>query len=305
MSRIIFIILVLSISSVYAGESGYRFLRVGVPAKAAGLGEAYVSRLGDVNTYMYNPAGLSQLTHRQMAAGYMDHILDISSGYGVYAQPYKDKGVFGAGFVYFGYGSFKGYDAAGYETGSYSSGDFALSFFYARPLQDNLHVGAAIKFIRSSIESYSSSALALDLGAIYVLSRYDMQLGVSLLNAGIVTKKFIDYNEKLPLSLQLGVSKQWRFYTFGLDWSDLNVPGNRFSRFILSAEADPWEKIIFRAGYNHQRRNELDLNGSGFLDHAAGLSVGFGFKYQNYVFDYAFASWGIGAVNRFSLTVNW
>lgn len=297
-------ILCLSISPLYAGESGYQFLRVGVPARATGLGDAYASQFGDVNTFMYNPAGLSQLSHRQFAAGYMNHILDIGSGYGAYAQPYKDKGVFGVGFVYFGYGSFQGYDAAGYETSSFTSNDFALSLFYARPLQNNVHVGAAIKFIRSSIENYSSGAVALDLGAIYVMPQYDLQFGASLLNAGFVTDAFVDHKEKLPLSFQLGLSKKWNFYTFSLNLSDLNVPGNRLERFALSAEADPWEKIVLRLGYSQQRRSELDVTGSGILNDVAGLSAGMGFKYQNYVFDYSFSSWGIGAVNRFSLTVN-
>ncbi|KAB2880320.1 PorV/PorQ family protein [bacterium] len=304
MLRFVILIIFIGFSSSYAGESGYQFLRVGVPAKATGLGDTYVSQFGDVNTFMYNPAGLSKLSHRQFSAGYMNHILDIGSGYAAYAQPYKDIGVFGAGLVYFGYGDFQGYDASGYETSSFSSSDYALSLFYARQLKENVHFGATVKIIRSAIENYSSGAVAVDLGAIYVLQQYDMQLGASLLNAGFATHAFLDHKEKLPLSLQLGVSRKWNFTTFGLNLSDLNLPGNRLKRFAVSAEADPWEKISMRIGYNLQRKSELDLKGSGFLNGAAGLSAGLGFKHQNYVFDYSFSSWGIGAVNRFSLTVN-
>jgi hypothetical protein len=158
--------------------------------------------------------------------------------------------------------------------------------------------------VHSSIAGYSSSAIALDIGAIYVMPQYEVQWGASLLNAGFVTDAFIDQKEKLPLSLQLGVSKKWKMTTFGLTVSDLNVAGNRLERFVLSAEAAPWEQISIRAGYNNQRRSELDQAGTGFLKSAAGLSFGLGLKFQNYVIDYSFSSWGIGAVNRFSLTVN-
>lgn len=292
------------LTPLFAGESGYRFLRIGVPAKGAGLGDVYVSQFGDVNTFMYNPAGLSLLSHRQFAAGYMNHLLDIASGYGVYAQPYKDLGVFGVGVVYFGYGDFEGYDAAGYETRSYSSSDYAVSFFHANKVRENLYSGATVKLVRSSIAGYSSGAIALDVGVIYVTPQFDAQWGASLLNAGFVTDAYIDHREKLPLSLQLGVSKKWKMTTFGLTLSDLNVAGSRFKRFVISAEAAPWEEIRIRAGYNNQRRSELDQAGTGFLKSAAGLSFGLGLKFQNYVIDYSFSSWGIGAVNRFSLTVN-
>ena len=294
----------ISLYSLIARENGYQFLRVGVPAKATGLGDTYVSQFGDVNTFMYNPAGLAQLSHRQFSAGYMNHILDISSGFGAYAQPYKNIGVFGVGMVYFGYGNFQGYDVNGYETNSYSSSDFALSLFYARTLREHIHVGAAIKFIRSGIDNYTSSAVAMDIGAIYVVPQYDLQVGAALLNAGIATQAFLDHKESLPLSLQLGVSKKWNFITFSGCLSDLNLPGNRLERFSLSAEADPWEKISLRLGYNEQRRSELSPDGSGFLNGITGISAGIGFKHQNYVFDYSFTSWGIGAINRFSLTLN-
>lgn len=302
--RICLTLFFFTVASLSAGESGYRFLRVGVPAKGAGLGDACVSQFGDVNTFIYNPAGLSLLSHRQFAAGYMNHILDIGSGYGVYAQPYKDMGVFGVGIVYFGYGDFQGYDAAGYETSSYSSSDYAVSFFHARQVRENLYAGATVKFIRSAIADYSSGAIALDAGAIYVMPQYDMQWGASLLNAGFVTDAFINHKEKLPLSLQLGISKKWKITTFSFNMSDLNIAGNRFKRFAVSAEAVPWEEIRIRAGYNHQRRTELDQTGSGIMKSAAGLSLGLGIRFQNFIIDYSFSSWGIGAVNRFSLTVN-
>ncbi len=305
--RIFFLMIVLIVclaQGLYAGESGYRFLRVGVPARGAGLGDAYVSQFGDVNTFAYNPAGLAQLDHRQFSAGYMNHVLDIGSGYGVYAQPYKDLGVFGIGIVYFSYGDFDGYDAAGYPTSSYSSSDYALSVFHSHKVKENLYQGACLKYIRSSIGPYSSSAVALDLGVIYLLPKYDMQLGLSLSNAGFVTDAFVSRKEKLPASLRIGASRKWDFTTFNFQVSDLNVPGNRLERFVLSAESEPWEKISFRLGYNNQRRAELDQSGSGIMRTSSGFSAGLGVKFQQYVIDYSFSSWGIGAVNRFSLTVN-
>ena len=122
--------------------------------------------------------------------------------------------------------------------------------------------------------------------------------------AGIVTDAYVNRKEKLPLSFQIGASRKWKLTTFSLNFSDLNVSGNRLERFALSSETALWEKIFFRAGYNNQRRSELDQSGSGFMKHASGFSAGIGVKFKEYVIDYSFSSWGIAAVNRFSLTVN-
>jgi hypothetical protein len=297
-------VFIICIHSLQAGESGFRFLRVGVPAKGAGLGDSYISQFGDVNTVVYNPAGVAQLDHKQLAAGYMNHIMDIGSGYGVYAQPFKDRGVFGISVVYFNYGKFDGYDANGYNAKQFSAGDYAVSLFHAHRIKENFYQGAALKFVRSSIGEYSAGAIALDLGVIYLLPDDGIQLGASILNAGIVTDAFLNRKEKLPLSFQIGASRKWKLTTFSLNFSDLNVPGNRLERFALSSETALWEKIFFRAGYNNQRRSELDQSGTGFMKHASGFSAGIGVKFKEYVIDYSFSSWGIAAVNRFSLTVN-
>lgn len=292
-----------------AGEKGFQFLRVGVTARGAALGEAYTSQFGDVTTYLYNPANIALLTQRQAAVGYMNHVMDIGSGYIAYAQPTAKYGVLGGGILYFNYGDFQGYDAFGNETSTFHASDFSLNLFHADQFRENFYYGANLKFIHSSIEDYNSSALAMDLGMIYEYKPMLAAVGMSVQNLGFTTDAYVKKKEPLPLSLQIGASKKLEKapIVVSVNWSDLNLAGSigdRIKRFAVGAEFNPKENLFIRAGYNHQRRTELDLSSDRTLDRLAGFTAGIGFTYQRYRFDYAFASWGIGVLNRFSISAN-
>lgn len=292
-----------------AGEKGFQFLRVGVTPRGAALGEAYTSQFGDVTTYLYNPANVAMLTQRQAAVGYMNHVMDIGSGYIAYAQPTAKYGVLGGGILYFNYGDFQGYDANGNATSKFYASDFSLNVFHADQVRENLYYGANVKFIHSSIEDYNSSALAMDVGMIYEYKPLLASIGMTIQNLGFTTDAYVKKKETLPLSLQIGATKKLEKAPIAVsfNWSDLNLAGSfgeRIKRFAIGTEFNPKENLFIRAGYNHQRRTELDLSSDKTLDRLAGFTAGIGFTYQRYRFDYAFASWGIGVLNRFSISAN-
>lgn len=306
--RKIFLLSLFVVSTLQAGEPAFQFLRVGVTARATALGDAFTSRFGDVNTVLYNPASVAFLDSRQVTASYMDHLLDIGSGYIGYAQPWADYGVFGSGIVYFNYGDFNGLDVNGHPTGTFGAADFSWNFFYAHHLNDQIGYGITMKYIRSAIQEYSASAVAMDLGVIY---RYDpllMQAGFAVLNLGTPTSSFIHTREKLPLRVQFGVSKKLEKAPVTLSANLVQVnggsAGDALNNFSLGAEINPRENLYLRFGYDNQRHRDLSISDDGFMERAAGFSAGFGYTYTHYTIDYSFASWGIGSVNRFSFTYN-
>ena len=60
-----------------AGTSAFSFLRIGVGARAAALGGAYVSLSEDASALYWNPAALARLNGRRLTLGYVNYILDI------------------------------------------------------------------------------------------------------------------------------------------------------------------------------------------------------------------------------------
>ncbi len=306
----LFVIMLAFTSALSADEPGYQFLKVGVTARATALGDAFTARQGDVTTVMYNPASIGFLDGRQAAVSYMDHLLDIGSGYVGYAQPWADYGVFGSSLVYFNYGDFEGYDVNGDKTASFSAGDWAWSVFYANQVADQWSYGVSLKYIYSSIQDYSSSAVAMDLGAQYHYKPLMLQAGISLLNIGQVTKSYIHKKDPLPFSMQIGVAKKLEnapitVSAHWVDLQDISSAGDLIRRLSVSAELNPKEPLFIRAGYNHQRHRDLNLNDKDFISRVAGLSAGIGYTYDRYTFDYSFTSWGIGTLNRFTFSMKW
>ena len=300
------LILALAFCSIgHAQEKGFTFLRVGTTARPVALGDAYVARPGDISTFMYNPASVAGIEKRQASASYLDYLLDIGAGNLTYGQPIQDLGVVGASLIFFNFGDFEGADAAGNLTGNFGAHSYAFNVFYANSLRPNLQYGITLKYTQFRIDDYSSSAIAADLGVLYAIPWKGVTVGASLLNIGQVTDAFISRKDPLPLALQFGASKKLERapITFSASFSEVNRTGSfgdRLKRFVIGAELEPRENMFLRAGYNNQRHTDLALSDGGFMNRIAGFSAGFGILYDRFNFDYAFSSWGIGTLNRFS-----
>ena len=62
------ILLAVAVGSVHAGDTKYagEFLRLGVGARALGMGGSYVALANDASAAYWNPAGLATLQHAEM-----------------------------------------------------------------------------------------------------------------------------------------------------------------------------------------------------------------------------------------------
>jgi hypothetical protein len=277
-------------------------------ARAAALGNTYLTARNDVTTLFTNPGALSTLEGPAASVGFLKHLLDVNAGYAVYGQQWDDLGWFSAGIVYLDYGSFEETDKFGDRTGKeFGASDLALSLGYGNRSGD-FHYGAAIKIIHSSIEEYSSSGLALDAGVSYYIPEQQMVLAAGVQNAGMQVGAFGDEDESLPLDVRIGIGKKLEHLPLNvmLNFHKLNESSDsffdRFSNFSLGGEFDLSDALKARIGYYNEMRRELKIGNSAKL---AGFSGGFGLKVSSYFVDYAYTSLGeIGAMHRFSLSTS-
>ncbi len=284
-------------------RSTYDFLRLDISARASALGGSYNSATNDVNSIFYNPAALSTLTNRQASVGFSKYLLDINSGNIAFSQRYKNAGYFGAGIRYINYGSFDKIDEQSNNLGTFTPGDIALSIGYSNLYKNNFHYGVNLKFIYSKIDVYSSTALAVDLGALYTLPASMWDFGISLLNAGAQLSKYNTTKENLPLDLRVGVSKKLEHLplTVHFELSNLTESQNkfldRFKSLSVGGEFDFSDNVKFRIGYNNGQRQNLTTGSSIGI---GGFSTGLGIKFlEKYSLDYAFNSMGkIGSIHR-------
>ncbi|MFH0990493.1 MAG: type IX secretion system protein PorQ [bacterium] len=294
--------------ALYAEERpSYLFLRTDVGARVAGLNGSFVSMTNDPLVIFYNPAALTTLTQQRISLGFERHLLDVNGGHLAYAREYEGLGYFGAGIHFIDYGSFTETDESMNTLGTFAARDLAISAGYGTTIDEATSIGVGLKFIYSSLASYTSSALAMDVGVLYQIPAENITLGASILNLGTQLSSFGMTKERLPLDVKIGVTKRPQHLPvlLNLNFHRLNETNekllNRFSAFSIGAEFLMSESVRFRFGYNNQLRKDLKLgSGAGF----AGMSLGGGIVWKDYVIDYAFNSYGkIGALHRFSLGI--
>ena len=151
-----------------------------------------------------------------------------------------------------------------------------------------------------------SSAVAVDAGVIYMIPSRKLNIALSVLNLGTQLKKFSNTKEKLPLEIKFGVAKQLEHLPLKLAFNlnKLNEPGklsDKLEKFSIGGEFNISKYLNLRFGYNNEKRQELKINPSIDL---TGFSLGFGVRFSNLAFDYAFTSLGrIGGLHQISLTV--
>lgn len=295
--------------SIAQQQYTYDFLNLNVDARSSAMAGSFVSMPNDVNIIFYNPAGIATLDKKQASVGFFKYLMDINSGNIAYSQKYKDIGYFGAGVRYINYGSFDKYDEEFVNQGTFGANELALSLGYANKYKENFLYGANAKFIYSSIDEYNSMALALDLGAMYVIPNSKTSVGASLLNLGTQVKKYINTNEKLPLDLRVGLTTSLEHLPLTLNIGFSNLVDSydkffeRFKNVIIGGEFTINEYVQLRLGYNNTQRQNFKTGSSlGISGFSAGLGIKFGERYK---LDYAFNSLGnVGAAHRFNIGFN-
>jgi hypothetical protein len=265
----------------------------------------------DLNLAWHNPALLTQSMDKSLTINYVNYFAGVNYGMTMYSRSFPTIGNFAAGITYLNYGSFKEADESGNITGTFSAAEYALSFIYSRNIDSLFSIGANLKPILSHLEKYTSFGFALDIGASYHSRNNLFSAGLVIKNAGMqITSYAGEKKEKLPFEIQAGLSQKLahaplRFSLtlrhlekYDLTYSYSNNTGgttasassasgigeNLLRHAILGAELIPHKNFYLSAGYNYQRRRELQVDSKvstagfswGFGINTSFLSIGFG-----------------------------
>jgi len=286
------VLLFLFVPAFVWATTGAAFLKIPVGPRVCGTGEAAVAYIDDASALFYNPAGLANVPTYNALLAHNQWFLDMNHEYvaGVYGT--EGLGKFGLAFDYWGSGSIQGINIRGETIPDYliSAADWSLNLGYARSISD-FSFGLGLKFIHEQHESLSTSAVAVDAGAMYKTPLEGLRAGVSVANIGTKAKLY-EESYDLPLQGRLG----WRY-----DRGILGV----MQDFILSetekpgiaagVECRPVQVLALRVGY----RTGSDVDGF------SGLRAGLGLFLHGIGVDYAFAPYGkLGASHRISISYN-
>ncbi len=168
------------------GTSCANFLKIGVGARAAAMGGAYVASAADYSALYWNPAGIARIGGVQVGIAHTNWVLDISHNFMGATYALGPWGTIGASLNLLDFGEMERVTPGEPNgTGTYfSASDLALGVAYARELTDRFAVGVQFKFVRESISFSSASAIAVDAGTQFVTGFRGMRLGMSITNFG-------------------------------------------------------------------------------------------------------------------------
>lgn len=214
-STLVMILLMLPVTllaQVKTGTMGASFLKVGISARAAGMGDAFLPLADDVSALYYNPAGLIQLEKPQTAFTHLMMFdgVGLSLDWFGYAKPFLRRGnvisVLGIS------GTFMYTDMMDVTTPIRSSGtgerfnytDLAIGVTWTQRLTNKFAVGTTIKLINESTYGENAVGWAADVGTYYDTNWRTVRLAMMISNFG-PDLTFVETPYPLPIEFRFGI----------------------------------------------------------------------------------------------------
>ena len=262
-------------------QTVYNFLRLPVSAHAAALGGDNITLQDDDGALVFhNPALINNVSDRTLNLNMMTYMEGTVTASAAFLRAVGERGTWGVSGRFVGYGEMKETDVEGRQTGTFSAKDFALGGTFAYALSDHWTGGVTAKLIASYIGQYNSMGAGVDLGLNYWSGESEWSVSAVARNLGGQLTAYEDDFERIPLDVQLGVSK--RLVGSPLRFSAMLVRLNDWQygigkHLVLGADLLLGERFYVAAGYNPMRVAEMKIvSGDEESAHGAGLSLGAG-----------------------------
>ena len=278
-----------------AGTRAMTFLKIGVGAKAIGMGESQVAATDDLYASFWNPAGLARLQKPQLALMHNEWFAEINHEFVGFALPIGNNTV-GASANFLSFGELQGRDQEGNETTLFRPYDLAVVLSYARSIGNALAFGANAKFLREQIADDSGRGIAFDLGGLYAFTDVPLSLGFNAQHIG-PRVKYVEDAFELPFTLRLGTA--YRLWNEAVILTmDFIRPTDNDNSIGIGGAYKIGNVLQLRTGYIYKR-------GGNDLGAISGLRGGFGLTLRRFQIDYALIPFGdLGLTHRFSLLAN-
>ena len=301
MKKVVFAaFLLLSVLPTAAQESQtvFNFLRLPVSAHAAAIGgEASTLVEDDATLIFHNPALINNVTDRTLNLNMMTYMEGATTASASFIRAAGERATWGVTGQYMSYGTMKETDTSGQQTGDFSAKDCAIGGSYAYALSEKFSGGITAKFVASYIGSYSSLGAAVDLGLNYYNSQSELSLSLVARNLGGQLSAYDDDFERMPLDLQLGVTKRLLRSPLRITASLVRLNDWEYGlgkHIVVGADLILSPQFYIAAGYNALRAAEMKISESdGSSAHGAGLSIGAGLQLQRLKLQLAYAKYHV------------
>lgn len=282
------------------GESGLLFLRLGVGAREAAMGESGVASSRGASALFWNPANnvFEDFDTELVLQHY--RYLGLASQEAAAVAHRTGPGVLGFVFsgLYWDTIERRSEENVGLVEGTFKPYDVSFGVSYALRVGDSIGVGVNAKLVYEKIDIYSDSGLAFDLFASHRAMIEGLVFGASATNLG--GDLTLD-QEPLPMPTVYRVGVAYTPQMPGLAGRttatvDLAFPNDTKEKAHFGLEMALLPELVLRAGSRLNYDNQ-------------GWTAGAGFKpLKNLVVDYAYQNSkvdGFDDGHKFSLALDW
>lgn len=298
-----------AIAPAYAAESAGQagaYLKMGVGARALGMGSAFTAVANDSTAAFWNPAGLAKLKKHEASFMHANLTDDRDYNFFNYAHVLKGKDGKSNGTLALSHISF-GIDGIP-ETREHedlpanpgvmvpdtdANGNVIIySYFedketntfvsYGKAVTDKFYAGLNLKYLKHSLFDKKADTMGLDFGLMYDWNE-KTTVGLSVRDIG----ESMDWNteagtkDDVPVTTTLGIAHQCNDKL--LIAADLNKVDDMDVKFFCGAEYQIHDNVILRVG-----------------SHDSDLTLGASFKLDTWRFDYSYADETLGDAHRIS-----
>jgi hypothetical protein len=296
------------------GTAALQFLKIGVDARAVGMGEAYTAVTDDISSVWWNPAGLAPALKQQ---AFISHTKWPANIMHEYAAVTRTNGVstwaLSASVLHMDQMDVTTEDEFGPTGETFTNSDMAIGLTYASSFTDKFSFGLTGKYLRENLYIYNINSFSFDLGSMYNTGYRNVKIGMALRNFGPDVRYKVDddgdgsYNEdpfdlldndgdglidedgeelenKIPMTFSLGISG--------------DLIRNEDTHWIASLQLDNCIDRLetWNVGTEYKLGNLFLRCGYQFNYDSNGLGAGFGVqiptRYAIFNVDYAYTDMG-------------
>lgn len=284
------------------GTYAAQFLKIGVSARASGMGSAFTAVANDATSIYWNPAGMVEMTRTAVTLNSVVWPADIDIYFAgaVFTTPYF-PGTFGLSAraltmdpqkertIYMPEGTGRYFDA----------GDMSFGLSYAMYFTDRFSAGVTTHFIHMGLADRSVETVAVDFGLIYRIGIRGMKIGMLVQSLGSEVN-FDDRSSKLPTLFKVGLSVD--AYRRGahalLATGEFSHPSDNKERMNVGMEYMFNEFFYLRSGYNIDYDVQGLAWGVGFrLDTSQTSDIGLDYAWEDLNY--------LGQVHRITLNFSY
>ena len=303
-----------------AGTSVFTFLKVGVSARAEGMGEAVVALHQNAASIYYNPATVAQFQQMEISASRVQWPADIQYDFISIVTPFRSRHFFGlsAGILHMK-PMLETTEYNPHGTGTYFIfQDRFIGLTYGSKMTDRFSFGITLKYVAENLAGYHMASSMIDMGTYYWTGYRSLRFSASLSHfgpqakpEGTFIKRILDMDtgEEIEIESEFELFSPPTVFRIGAAMElyetmersvtasiQLNHPVDNAENISLGLEYTLYQMLSLRCGYK-LNKEEVDYS----------FGVGVSGKIGNYILvaDYAYTHFQhLSPPKRFSLSLS-